>query len=97
MSSMHCTSAKQSMSAASYGYAEHHEKLAESLAYTGANETQLRGRLAAARSEGTHSGEAVSMGKGTAKDRRTRSGATVGAERTKSGPLDSRQPGRSAQ
>ncbi len=83
---MHCTSAKQSTSAAGHGSAEHHEKFAESLADTGANETQIRGRLAAAHSEGTHSGEAVSMGKGAAKARRTRSGAAMGAERIESGP-----------
>jgi uncharacterized protein len=52
-----------STSAAGYGSAGHHEKFAESLANTGANETQIRGRLAAARSEGTHPSGAVTMGK----------------------------------
>jgi hypothetical protein len=75
-----------STSAADYGSAEHHEKFAESLANTGANETQIRGRLAAARSEGTHPSAAVTMGKGAATARKTRAGAAMGAERVKSGP-----------
>jgi hypothetical protein len=54
----------ESASAADYGSAEHHEKFAESLANTGANETQIRGRLAAARSEGTHPSTALTQGKG---------------------------------
>jgi hypothetical protein len=76
----------ESTSAAEYGSAEHHEKFAESLETTGANETQIRGRLAAARSEGTHPSAAVTMGKGAAKARKTRTGISAGAERTKSGP-----------
>jgi hypothetical protein len=76
----------ESMSVAGYGSAGHHEKFAESLADTGANETQIRGRLAAARSEGTHPSAAVTMGKGAAKARKTRTGISAGAERTKSGP-----------
>jgi hypothetical protein len=43
----------ESASATSYGSPEHHAEFAESLESTGANETQIRGRLAAARSEGT--------------------------------------------
>jgi hypothetical protein len=70
---------------AGYGSAAHHEKFAESLENTGANETQIRGRLAAARSEGTHPSAAISMGKGAAKARKTRSGAAIGAERGKGG------------
>ncbi|MFJ4210673.1 hypothetical protein ACIPY2_19635 [Paenarthrobacter sp. NPDC089675] len=69
---------------ASYGSAEHHQKFAESLAGTGANETQIRGRLAAARSEGTHPSAAVTSGKAT-KARKSRTGASVGAERSKNG------------
>ncbi|MGM7774503.1 hypothetical protein ACSVHC_00520 [Arthrobacter sp. KNU-44] len=72
-------------SAAGYGSAEHHEKFAESLANTGANETQIRGRLAAARSEGTHPSAAVTMGKGAAKARKSRTGAAAGSERGKNG------------
>lgn len=72
--------------AASYGSADHHEKFAQSLENSGANETQIRGRLAAARSEGTHPIAAVTMGKGAAKARKTRSGAAMGAERGKGGP-----------
>ncbi|MDE8670876.1 hypothetical protein PY310_20095 [Pseudarthrobacter sp. H3Y2-7] len=75
----------ESTSAAGYGSAEHHEKFAESLATTGANETQIRGRLAAARSEGTHPSAAVTMGKGAAKARKSGAGKTAGAERTKNG------------
>lgn len=68
-----------------YGSAEHHKKFAESLAGTDANETQIRGRLAAARSEGTHPSAAVTNGNAT-KARKSRSGASRGAERSKSGP-----------
>jgi hypothetical protein len=76
----------ESTSSAAYGSAEHHEKFAESLASTGANETQIRGRLAAARSEGTHPSAAATAGKGEAKARKSRKGAAVGAERSKNGP-----------
>ncbi|MDR6689060.1 hypothetical protein J2Y41_004664 [Arthrobacter sp. 1088] len=69
---------------ASYGSAEHHQNFAESLAETGANETQIRGRLAAARSEGTHPSAAVTTGKAI-KARKSRTGAAVGAERGKGG------------
>ncbi|MDQ0636432.1 hypothetical protein QFZ40_004403 [Arthrobacter pascens] len=75
----------ESTSAADYGSAEHHEKFAESLEKTGANETQIRGRLAAARSEGTHPSAAVTMGKGAAKARKSRTGAAMGSERGKNG------------
>ncbi|MCU1518835.1 MAG: hypothetical protein JWQ75_3556 [Pseudarthrobacter sp.] len=76
---------KESTSAAGYGSAEHHEKFAESLEQSGANETQIRGRLAAARSEGTHPSAAVTMGKGATKARKSHTGAGVGAERGKNG------------
>jgi hypothetical protein len=76
----------ESTSAADYGSAERQEAFAASLAVTGANETQVRGRAAAERSEGTHPSAAVTMGKGAAKAKKTRTGAAVGAERTKSGP-----------
>ncbi|WP_416430391.1 hypothetical protein [Paenarthrobacter nicotinovorans] len=69
-----------------YGSAEHHKKFAESLIDTGANETQIRGRLAAARNEGTHPRAALTLGKGAAKARKAPSGASRGAERFKSGP-----------
>lgn len=75
----------ETKSAADYGSAEHHEKFAGSLANTGANENQIRGRLAAARSEGTHPSAAVSPDKGAAKARKTSSGAAMGAERGKGG------------
>ncbi|WP_427008833.1 hypothetical protein [Pseudarthrobacter sp. H2] len=76
----------ESTSAADYGSAERQEAFAASLATTGANETQVRGRAAAERSEATHPRAAVTMGKGAAKAKKTRSGAAVGAERAKSGP-----------
>jgi hypothetical protein len=73
-------------SAAGCGSADHHEKFAESLENTGASETQIRGRLTAARSEGTHPGAAVTIGKGATKARKSRAGAAVGSERAKNGP-----------
>ncbi|SDP76803.1 hypothetical protein SAMN04487914_13623 [Arthrobacter sp. ok909] len=66
-----------------YGSAE--AFLLESLASTGANETKIRGCLAAARSEGTHPSAAVTRGKGAAKARKSRTGAAVGSERGKNG------------
>ncbi|MGO4230960.1 hypothetical protein AB4Y72_19125 [Arthrobacter sp. YAF34] len=76
----------ESTSADDYGSAERQEAFAASLATTGANETQIRGRAAAERSEGTHPSAAVTMGKGAAKAKKTRTATTVGAERAKSGP-----------
>jgi hypothetical protein len=75
----------ESTSAAGYGSAIHHEKFAESLENSGANETQVRGRIAAARSEGTHPSAAVTMGNGAAKARKTKTGPAVGASRAKNG------------
>jgi hypothetical protein len=75
----------ETASATGYGSAAHHEKFAESLENTRANETQIRGRLSAARSEGTHPSAAVTPGKDAAKARKTRAGAARGAERGKSG------------
>ncbi|GAC1502158.1 MAG: hypothetical protein NVS2B15_24660 [Pseudarthrobacter sp.] len=68
-----------------YGTADHHGKFAESLENSGANEAQVRGRLAAARSEGTHPSAAVTTGNGAAKARKTRTGPAVGAARAKNG------------
>ncbi|MFJ4268370.1 hypothetical protein ACIPY1_17580 [Paenarthrobacter nicotinovorans] len=68
-----------------YGSAEHQASFAQSLAGTGANETQIRGRLAAARSEGTHPSAAVTTVK-AAKARKTSRGVAAGAERSKNGP-----------
>ena len=75
----------ETAASASYGSAGHHAKFADSLEDTGANEAQIRGRLTAARSEGTHPSAAVTMGKGAAKARKTRAGAAAGAERSKGG------------
>lgn len=49
----------ETASQARYGADKYHKKFAESLADTGTNETRIRGRLAAARSEGTHPGVAT--------------------------------------
>ena len=76
----------ESASAADYGSAERQEAFAASLATTGANETQIRGRAAAERSEGTHPSAAVTTSKGAAKSRKARTGAAVRTERSKSGP-----------
>lgn len=76
----------ESASAGDYGSAERQEAFAASLATTGANEAQVKGRAAAERSEGTHPSAAVTMGKGAAKARKTRTGASLGAERGKGGP-----------
>jgi hypothetical protein len=78
------TEAENSTSA-EYGSAAHQEAFAASLAGT-ASESQIQGRVAAARSEGTHPSAALTQGKGAAKARKTRVGAGVGAQRTKSGP-----------
>jgi hypothetical protein len=75
----------ESASAVGYGSAEHIGKFADSLENTGANEAQIRGRLVAARSEGTHPSTAVTMGKGATKARKSRTGSAVGAQRGKGG------------
>ncbi|MBU8867823.1 hypothetical protein [Paenarthrobacter aromaticivorans] len=75
----------ETVSADGYGSAEHHQKFAESLTTTGATEPQIRGRLAAARSEGTHPNAAVTLAK-AAKARRSSRGTAAGAERSKNGP-----------
>jgi len=75
----------ETASAAGYGSSEHHQKFAEFLTNTGATEPQIRGRLAAARSEGTHPNAAVTTSK-AAKARKTGRGAASGAERSKNGP-----------
>ncbi|MDI3243058.1 hypothetical protein QK292_15990 [Arthrobacter sp. AL08] len=76
----------ETASAAGYGSAAQHEKFAESLENSGATGNQIRGRLAAARSEGTHPIAAVTQGRGAAKARKSSAGAAKGAERGKSGP-----------
>ncbi|MDP9888643.1 hypothetical protein [Pseudarthrobacter enclensis] len=75
----------ETASAAGYGSAEHHEDFAATLRTSGATETQIRGRLTAARSEGTHPNAAVTAGLGVAKARKSRPGKSLGAERGKSG------------
>jgi hypothetical protein len=76
----------ESTSSTDYGSAERQKAFAASLATTGANETQVRGRAAAERSEGTHPSAAVTMGKGATKAKKTRTGASAGVGRIKSGP-----------
>ncbi|MBO0910105.1 hypothetical protein [Arthrobacter sunyaminii] len=75
----------ETTSAADYGSAERQEAFAESLKTTGASESQVRGRIAAERSEGTHPSGALASGKGSAKARKTRTGAGVSSERAKNG------------
>ncbi|MBT2568149.1 hypothetical protein J7I84_16910 [Arthrobacter sp. ISL-85] len=75
----------ETASVSSYGSAEHHQKFAESLQDTGASERQIRGRVAASRSQGTHPRVAVTQSKGAAKASKARKGAAVGAERGKGG------------
>ncbi|WP_309071991.1 hypothetical protein [Arthrobacter sp.] len=75
----------ETASAAGYGSAAHREKFAESLESSGATDSQVRGRLASARSEGTHPSAAATTGKGAAKAGKSRTGTTVGAERSKGG------------
>jgi hypothetical protein len=71
--------------AAAYGSAEHNEAFAASLAGT-ASQSQIAGRLAAARGEGTHPSAALTQPKGVAKARKTQAGAAMGAKRSKNGP-----------
>jgi len=75
----------ETTSAAEYGSAAHHQAFAASLAGT-ATEKQVQGRLAAARSEGTHPATALTQGDGAAKARKTATGVGIGAERSKNGP-----------
>ena len=70
---------------AEYGSADHHQAFAASLAGT-ASEERVKGRLAAARSEGTHPSAALVPGNAPAKARKTTSGAALGAQKTKNGP-----------
>lgn len=75
----------ENSSAAEYGSAGHHQAFAASLAGT-ASEERVKGRLAAARSEGTHPSAALVTGKAPAKARKTNSGAALGAQKTRNGP-----------
>lgn len=75
----------ETTSAADYGSADRHEAFAESLQRTDASETQVRGRVAAERSEGTHPSAALTAGKRAAKARKSRTGAGMGSERAKNG------------
>ncbi|TJY66229.1 hypothetical protein E4J89_17275 [Arthrobacter sp. CAU 1506] len=77
---------RDSTSAVDYGSAERQEAFAASLATSGANETQIRGRVAAERSEGAHPSAAVATSKGVAKARKARGGPAMGAERGRSSP-----------
>ncbi|MGO4591820.1 hypothetical protein [Paenarthrobacter sp. 2TAF44] len=75
----------ESAAQAGYGSAEHYASFADSLSGTGANETQIRGRLAAARNEGVHPSAAVTTSN-AAKARKSSRGSSIGAERSKNGP-----------
>jgi hypothetical protein len=72
-------------SAAAYGSAEHNEAFAASLAGT-ASQSQIQGRLAAARGEETHPSTALTQTKDAAGARKAQAGAAVGAKRSKNGP-----------
>ncbi|WP_353713519.1 hypothetical protein [Arthrobacter sp. K5] len=74
----------ESSPAAEYGSEAHHQAFAASLAGT-ATDGQIKGRLAAARSEGTHPRAALAS-KAPAKARKTSTGAALGAQKTKNGP-----------
>ncbi|TQS88593.1 hypothetical protein EU811_20825 [Arthrobacter sp. TS-15] len=76
----------ETTSASDYGSAEQQQAFAASLTNIGANESQVRGRVAAERSEATHPRAALTIGKGATKARKTPTGASRGAERFKSGP-----------
>lgn len=73
--------------AADYGSAERQEAFAASLAATGASETQVRGRVAAERSEGTHPRAAVTM-KGAAKVKKPPQGQQWGLREVRTVPPD---------
>ena len=75
----------ETTSASDYSSAEQQKALAASLTNAGANESQVRGRVAAERSEATHPRAALTMGKAATKARKTPTGASRGAERSNSG------------
>jgi hypothetical protein len=75
----------ETSSAAEYGSADHHQAFAVTLSGT-ASEERVKGRLAAARSEGTHPSAALVTGKAPAKARKTIRGAAMGAQKTRNGP-----------
>ncbi|AOY74002.1 hypothetical protein ARZXY2_4503 (plasmid) [Arthrobacter sp. ZXY-2] len=77
---------EETTSANDYGSAEQQKAFAASLADSGATESQVRGRVAAERSEATHPRAGLITGNGAAKARKTPTGASKGAERSKNGP-----------
>jgi hypothetical protein len=79
----------ESTSAADYGSAERQEAFAASLATTGVNATQIRGRAAAERSEGTHPSAAATMGKGRSQSQKDphRGGSGCGEDQERAQPL----------
>lgn len=74
----------ETSSAPEYGSETHHQAFAASLAGTATDE-QVKGRLAAERSEGAHPRSALAS-KAPAKARKASPGAALGTQRTKSGP-----------
>lgn len=76
----------ETASADNYGSAEQQKAFAASLANTSANDSQIKGRVAAERSEATHPRAGLTMDKGATKARKTPTGASRGTERSKSGP-----------
>lgn len=72
-------------SAAGYGSSDHHQVFAALLAGT-ASENHVQGRLAAARSEGTHPRTALTQAKGAATARKVRGGAATAPRQARNGP-----------
>ena len=75
----------ETSSTAEYGSADHHQAFAASLAGTASDE-RVKGRLAAARSEGTHPGAALAPGNAAAKAQKTGRGTAMWARKTRNGP-----------
>ena len=76
----------ETASAEDYGSAEQQKAFAASLTNSGASDSQIRGRVAAERSEATHPRAGLSMGKRATKARKAPTGASRGTERSKAGP-----------
>ena len=75
----------ETTSAADYGSAEHHEKFAESLANTGANERPDTRTPCRCPQRGHTPQCGSNHGQGRSQSRKSRTGAAVGAERGKNG------------
>ncbi|MDQ0678714.1 hypothetical protein QFZ30_002096 [Arthrobacter pascens] len=74
----------ETSSAAEYGSAGHHQASAATLAGTASDEL-VKGRIAAARNEGTHPSTALTPNEGAARARTTSGGAALGSHKSKNG------------